>query len=50
MVSKKEWGPAIWFLFHTLAYKLNNDGHVALLMNQILRKRDEKWIFGVFSM
>jgi len=35
MVSKKEWGPIIWFLFHTLAYKLNNDGHVALLMNQI---------------
>jgi len=34
MVSKKEWGTAVWFLFHTLAYKLNNDGHTKLLMNQ----------------
>ena len=35
MVSKKEWGTAVWYLFHTLAYKLNNDGHVNLLMNEI---------------
>lgn len=35
MVSKKEWGTAVWYLFHTLAYKLNNDGHVNLLMKQI---------------
>lgn len=35
MVSKKDWGTSVWFLFHTLAYKLNNDQHVKLLMNQI---------------
>lgn len=23
MVSKSVWGPAIWYLFHTLSYKLN---------------------------
>ena len=34
MVSKKEWGKAVWFLLHTLTYKLNNDGHTKLLMNQ----------------
>ena len=22
MVSKSEWGPAIWYLFHTLSYKI----------------------------
>jgi hypothetical protein len=35
MVSKKQWGQAIWFLFHTLAYKLNDDQHVNVLMKQI---------------
>ena len=23
MVSKSVWGPAVWYLFHTLSYKLN---------------------------
>ena len=25
MVAKSVWGPAIWYLFHTLAFKLKND-------------------------
>ena len=35
MPSKKQWGNAVWFLFHTLAYKLNNDNHIPELLNQI---------------
>jgi|TARA_B110000261_G_C13061231_1_gene348254 hypothetical protein len=36
MASKKEWGNICWFLFHTLAYKLNNDAHIGKLLEQIL--------------
>jgi|TARA_B110000285_G_scaffold41803_1_gene46044 hypothetical protein len=35
MASKKEWGNIVWFLFHTLAYKLNNDAHISKLLEQI---------------
>ena len=25
MVAKSVWGPAVWYLFHTLAFKIKND-------------------------
>lgn len=35
MPSKKQWGNATWYLFHTLAYKIKNDIHVKELLQQI---------------
>jgi hypothetical protein len=36
MASKKEWGNIVWFLFHTLVYKLNNEAHIGKLLEQII--------------
>tara|TARA_Y100000768_G_scaffold388785_1_gene387180 strand:- start:3417 stop:3866 length:450 start_codon:yes stop_codon:yes gene_type:complete len=35
MNSKKIWGNAVWYLFHTLAYKLKNKNHIPELVVQI---------------
>lgn len=35
MASKTIWGNAVWFLFHTLAYKIKNDNSVKELTNYI---------------
>lgn len=35
MPSKKQWGNATWYLFHTLAYKIKNDSHIKELLYQI---------------
>ena len=38
MSSKKEWGNACWYLFHTLAYKLKEEynSEVSNLLNHII--------------
>ena len=38
MSSKKEWGNACWYLFHTLAYKLkeNQEKEIPVLLDHIL--------------
>lgn len=35
MVGKSVWGPAIWYLFHTLAFKMKNQ-HFNELKNSLL--------------
>ena len=35
MPTKKQWGNATWYLFHTLDYKIKNDSHVNELLHQI---------------
>ena len=35
MVAKSVWGPAIWYLFHTLAFKMKNQ-HFNELKNSLL--------------
>ena len=36
MTSKEIWGNAVWYLFHTLAYKLKNKNHIPELVVQII--------------
>ena len=40
MVAKSIWGPAVWYLFHTLAFKIKNDKLVEYY--QILSNRLHK--------
>lgn len=35
MSSKTIWGNAVWYLFHTLAYKIKNDNSVKELTNYV---------------
>ena len=35
MVGKSVWGPAIWYLFHTLAFKMKNQ-HFNEMKNSLL--------------
>ena len=35
MPTKKQWGNATWYMFHTLAYKIKNDSQINQLLQQI---------------